>query len=81
MNIVLFVPFGFFAGKIWGWRAVLYGMLFSIAIEAAQYIGALGYTEVDDVINNTLGTLLGVLIWRVWSLTIGRRYTELRRDK
>lgn len=63
LNIMLFVPFGFACGSIVGWRSVLIGLTFSILIETAQYIGALGYTEVDDVINNTIGTGLGFWIW------------------
>ena len=63
LNILLFVPFGFACGSIFGRRSVLIGLAFSILIETAQYIGALGYTEVDDVINNTIGTWIGFLIW------------------
>ena len=63
LNILLFVPFGFACGSIFGRRSVLMGLVFSILIETAQYIGALGYTEVDDVINNTIGAGLGFWIW------------------
>ena len=66
-NIILFVPFGFICGwnGIKVWKTVAVGLLLSIGIEAIQYIGALGFTEVDDVINNTIGTAVGILIW-VW---------------
>ncbi len=63
LNILLFVPFGFACGSIIGCRSVLMGLAFSILIESAQYIGALGYTEVDDVINNTIGAWIGFWIW------------------
>ena len=33
--------------------------LFSVSIETLQYITGRGITEVDDVINNTLGGVLG----------------------
>lgn len=65
LNILLFVPFGFACGSIFGCRSVLMGLAVSILIETVQYIGALGYTEVDDVINNTIGTWIGFWIWKV----------------
>ena len=37
--------------------------LFSISIEAIQYYLALGLCEVDDVIMNTLGTMIGTLAY------------------
>ena len=66
LNILLFVPFGFTCGSIYRWKSVLIGFALSVLIESIQYIGALGYTEVDDVVNNTIGACLGVLIWVVF---------------
>lgn len=63
LNILLFIPFGFSCAWICGWKSILIGAGVSILIESVQYIGALGYTEVDDVINNTLGAIAGYLIW------------------
>ncbi|WP_416390620.1 VanZ family protein [[Ruminococcus] lactaris] len=31
-------------------------------IEVNQYIWKLGYAEIDDIINNTMGILLGVAV-------------------
>lgn len=36
--------------------------LASLAIEFCQYHFALGLAEADDVMNNTLGTLIGALV-------------------
>lgn len=60
-NIALFVPFGFIIG---GRKCVLLGFLFSSGIEVTQYVTRLGYCELDDVLNNTVGTVLGVLVNR-----------------
>ena len=60
-NIALFVPFGVIIG---GRKGVLLGFLFSCGIEVAQYITRLGYCEMDDVLNNTVGTAFGVLVNR-----------------
>ena len=56
LNIVLFVPLGFLIG---GWNGVVVGFVFSCGIESAQYIFRLGYCEVDDVLNNTIGAGIG----------------------
>ena len=67
MNIFLFIPFGFLLSWAKKWsmaKAVLTGCIFSILIEAIQYIFCLGLCEFDDVFHNTLGTALGYWYWR-----------------
>lgn len=62
-NIWLFVPFG--AGlysltkKKW---IVIIPLVFSIFIEVSQYIFGLGLCEIDDVISNTLGGIIGIMM-------------------
>lgn len=71
MNVVLFYPAGLFAcellPKSWSRakRVILVAMLFALisaGIEFCQYHFALGQAEVDDVIHNALGALIGALI-------------------
>ena len=58
-NILFFMPFGFLC-PLKKWSSVLFtAAIFSILIEAIQYIGGFGLAEVDDVICNTLGALIG----------------------
>ena len=57
LNILLFLPLGFLIG---GWKGVLIGFFLSCGIEVTQYVCRLGYCEVDDVLNNTIGTGVGV---------------------
>lgn len=68
LNILLFVPFGFLLPMISKrfrsfWLAIVTGFIFSAGIETMQYITGRGLTEVDDVINNTLGALIGYVIY------------------
>lgn len=56
LNILLFVPLGFLIG---GWKGLVFGFCLSCGIEAIQYIGRLGYCELDDVLNNTIGAGIG----------------------
>lgn len=70
MNIVLFYPAGLFGCGLlptqWRmFRKVLLlsslFMLVSIGIEYTQYHFGMGLAETDDVIHNTLGTILGAI--------------------
>lgn len=61
-NIWLFLPFGLLLGKIFGrLRIALVPLLFSLAIEAIQYIFHLGFCDICDVMNNTFGGAIGCL--------------------
>ncbi len=50
-----------FGGRWWG-RVTLIGFLLSLSIEVIQLFLASRATDIDDVILNTLGTLLGAAI-------------------
>ncbi len=64
LNILLFVPFGFFF-PLWSKKldkfyvTVPAGFLLTLVIEFLQYILKLGVFEWDDILNNTMGALLG----------------------
>ena len=60
-NILLFIPLGFLIG---GKRGIIAGLLLSIGIELTQYIAVLGYCELDDVLNNTIGAAIGSLLFK-----------------
>lgn len=66
MNILLFVPYGmsmpYILPKSFNRRivsTVLSAIVLSLAIEVVQYVFRIGWTEIDDVICNTLGTTVG----------------------
>ena len=65
LNVALFVPFGLGLAlwRRWGiGRVVPVGLVLSALIEYAQYVLPLGRAvDVDDVILNTTGALLGAL--------------------
>lgn len=71
MNVLLFYPAGLLACELLpqGWqragKVILLTVLFaliSVGIEFCQYHFALGQAEIDDVIHNALGALLGALV-------------------
>ena len=67
LNILLFVPFGMMLPVLFlrlpRILVVPLGLLCSLCIEAIQYLTRLGMADVDDLINNTIGALLGFLIY------------------
>jgi len=67
MNVVMFIPIGFLLGlghkrSIW-WKTLLIGMSFSVIIEISQLVLKRGCCDVDDVIHNTLGCMIGYGIY------------------
>ena len=70
MNIVVFVPIGFLlfyqkSSKLKEIDLLVFSiicMFFSISIELSQYMLRRGTSEIDDVITNTMGGILGVIL-------------------
>ena len=67
MNVIVFVPIGMILGsllKVKGsWLvALLIGCSISITIEALQFWFMKGFSEVDDVMHNTVGCLAGYIL-------------------
>lgn len=76
LNILMFIPLGFLLGGK-GWKNVLFVFLLSVFIECAQYLFLLDYCEADDVLNNTIGSGLGVLLYTWSDLMILKKWEEL----
>ncbi len=69
-NIIMFLPFGilfplgFNKFKI-GRYCVMIGFLFSVCLELLQFLTKRGYCQLDDIVTNTFGTVLGWGIYRL----------------
>ena len=62
-NIWLFIPFGTGLYLICPKKQmIIVGVFFSIIIEALQLVTRLGIFETADIINNSIGTIIGVMI-------------------
>ena len=63
VNIIMFIPFGFltplFIKRNKLWQILIYGIIASIMIEILQVLLAVGTGDIDDVILNSVGTLIG----------------------
>lgn len=69
-NVVAFMPFGTFLpvfvakGKKF-WFTALYSFELSLFVETLQLISKVGSFDVDDLILNTLGGILGYILYRI----------------
>ena len=68
LNVLLFVPFGFFLPMLWKeFRSIksvaLAGIVATFFIEISQLFTGRA-TDIDDIITNSIGTLIGYLIVR-----------------
>ncbi|HLL93803.1 MAG TPA: VanZ family protein [Spirosoma sp.] len=68
LNVVIFVPLGIYSGilvKRWTFsEKLLLFFLLSLTIEGLQYILRLGAFDVTDIITNTLGGIIGFMIFK-----------------
>ena len=68
-NVVMFLPFGFLVPLLWwgvGWgRALLLGACLTFFVESCQLLVGRAF-DVDDLMLNALGVLVGYGIWRLW---------------
>lgn len=67
-NIAIFIPFGLLlpiVQKDMSKKIILYGLITSALIEIIQYVFALGSSDIDDLTLNTLGTIIGYLLYKI----------------
>ena len=59
-NVIIFVPVGVLAGWLWRWKGLRFVAGLSIGIEILQLVTSRGLCEVDDVIHNCIGAVVGI---------------------
>lgn len=69
-NILAFMPFGFFlpmlSTKVRKFIfTVFLGFAFSVMVEITQFIVAVGSFDVDDILLNTVGVILGYIVFKI----------------
>jgi len=86
MNVLAFIPIGLLLGTFKGlkcWRVLLIGLCFSMLIELLQLVLKRGLTEIDDVVHNGVGCMIGFVgvRWCRWCLGHLRRLPERTATK
>ena len=69
-NVAMFVPYGVFLPTMWpslqrAWKAIPMGMLTIALVEICQLFTLRGRCDVDDVLLNMMGIILGYGLWRL----------------
>ena len=85
LNVMLFVPMGYLLPYVFRWfrarvrvRPVLFCLLLSLLVENLQLITRRGMYDFDDIISNTLGGLLGQLLYIAAGYVV--THSSWRRD-
>lgn len=83
-NVLLFMPFGFLfpacLPKRMSVLTIFVGALCSICIEYIQYRTGRGYCQIDDVVTNTFGTVIGYIIFIICN-SFFQKMCKLYRNK
>src|SRR5713226_2386456 len=81
-NIILFMPLGFLLPLLYrpiSWKSVLgIAVAFSLCIETLQLVLRAGIFDVDDILFNTLGVMLGYLVFLLLTNRHLRRWGTVR---
>jgi glycopeptide antibiotics resistance protein len=69
-NIVMFVPLGAFLPAVWqnlqrAWKAIPVGSLSIVVVEICQLLTLRGRCDIDDLLLNVIGIVLGYAGWRL----------------
>lgn len=66
-NCAVFIPFSLLLTvnfkRAGFWRKLTFVFVFSLAVEIAQFVFAIGATDITDLITNTFGGFLGLLLY------------------
>lgn len=73
MNLAVFIPFGFLLSKTfekmkYGTKALVV-VLLSLFFETTQYVLSIGASDITDIITNTIGGVIGLLLAHMTSFS------------
>lgn len=81
-NVLIFLPFGFFMAMASRYRSFLstlvYSFALSLTVEISQLFMKVGCFDVDDLLLNTIGGMLGFITFAVCNV-IRRNYAKKKR--
>jgi glycopeptide antibiotics resistance protein len=78
-NIIIFIPFPFLLVFLLGFRSyrrlLFLSFISSLGVELIQFIMNVGVADIDDILFNTLGATLGILMLYIIAQLRGSRET------
>lgn len=83
-NVLLFIPYGFICPWAFPWlrgffRNTFAAFVTSLGVETIQLITQRGYFQVDDILTNVLGAMIGYLFYAIWVGIIRRLHGKFER--
>ncbi len=82
LNAVMFIPIGILFPRILPSRldSIIYtgglGLMLSTAIETTQMLLRIGQCDIEDIAANTLGAILGFVLYKLFMGLFGRHFEE-----
>ena len=78
-NVVVFMPIGGYLKmlNVKNIPIILYSFILSLVLEICQYMFSLGVTDITDLITNTLGAFIGIIIFELFRV----KYKEETNSK
>ena len=84
-NILIFVPYGFFismASRSRGFfKTLLCSMLLSLGVEIVQLFTRVGSFDVDDILLNTIGGVLGYIVFVICNWIRRKHHVRNRKKR
>lgn len=84
-NVLIFIPYGFFismASRSRGFfKTLFFSMGLSLCVETVQLFTRVGSFDVDDILLNTIGGVLGYIIFSICNVIRRRHYVRNRRNR
>lgn len=84
-NILIFVPFGFFISMASSSRSFLKALFnslgLSLCVEILQLVTRVGSFDVDDILLNTIGSVLGYIVFMICNLIRRKCYVRKRKRR
>ena len=81
-NVLIFLPFGFFMPMASKYRSFLstsfYSLALSLIVEISQLFMKVGCFDVDDLLLNTIGGMLGYIVFSICNVT-RRNYAKKKK--
>ena len=84
-NILIFVPFGFFIAMASSsrsfFKALFNSLGLSLCVEILQLVTRVGSFDVDDILLNTIGGMLGYIVFMICNLIRRKCYVRKRKRR
>lgn len=84
-NILIFVPYGFFismASRSRGlFKTLFFSMGLSLCVEVVQLFTRVGSFDVDDILLNTIGGVLGYIFFSICNVIRRKHYVRNREKR